>query len=408
METIKNHKRSFTSFLPVLLLISFVNFINILARIIFAPMTPHLSEQLGLSHADMGNLFLILSFGFSLTLFLSQFISARISHKMTVTLSVIAMGVTLLFSSLAQDLSTFKNSLLFLGLASGFFVPSGVAILRQEIQMEHLGKGFGVFATSQSAAFILAPIGIQYLIKFFSYQQILWGFGLFSIGFGFLFFFLIKQGNQKGEPISFAFMKEVFSWPSFWILLTLHFVINGLNIGIYSMAPDYFVQHSLLKEESVNQLIVIARGISIFTAILAGYIADRLGLKRSLVIFLVFCGILTSLMGTSEPSSSLFLFSFQSSLAACLVPLIHFAIATIVPPEKNATIVSLIAPFGFALGAGVIPQILGLFGDFNFYAEGFILFGAVAIISGIVFNMSAVYKHVQVSQESSQASNLET
>ena len=99
-----------------------------------------------------------------------------------------------------------------------------------------------------------------------------------------------------------------------------------------------------------------------------------------------------------SPSSSLVLFCLQSPVAACLMPLIHFAMATIVPPEKNAAIVSIMAPFGFMMGAGVVPQILGFLGDFNLYAEGFVLFGLSAILSGTLFNINGIYKHVEVSQ----------
>ena len=175
-------------------------------------------------------------------------------------------------------------------------------------------------------------------------------------------------------------------------------VANGLNIGIYNMAPDYFQRHNLLDKDAVYKLIVIARGLSIFTAILAGVIADRFGLKRSMVLALVFCGALTTLIGTMDPSSSLVLFTLQSPVAVCLMPLIHFAISTIVVPEKNAAIVSIIAPFGFLMGAGVVPQLLGFFGDFNLYAQGFVLFGFGAILCGIVFNLNTVYRHVEYSQ----------
>jgi len=103
-------------------------------------------------------------------------------------------------------------------------------------------------------------------------------------------------------------------------------------------------------------------------------------------------------MGTMDPSSSLVLFCLQSPIAVCLMPLIHFAMATIVPPEKNAAIVSIMAPFGFMMGAGVVPQLLGFLGDFNLYAQGFVLFGLATIVSGALFSLNGIYKHVEVSQ----------
>jgi len=391
-------RTSFFSFLPFLTLITFASFLNIMARIIFPPMTPFICEEMNLCHADIGNLFFILSVGFAITLFGSQFLSSRISHKMTVIFSLLSTGFALVITSYAESFQFFRLSLFLVGLCSGFFIPSAVAMLREGVATQHLGKAFGIFATAQSVAFILSPIIVRSIIGVYSWKEILNGFGLISSIISVILFFLFKQGNEKGEPITIAFVRSVFSWPSFWILLILLCLANGLNIGIYNMAPDYFQRHNLLDKDAVHQLIVIARVLSFGTAIVAGVVADRFGLKRSMVLSLVFCGALTSLMGAMNPSSSLALFTLQSPVAACLMPLIHFAIATIVPPEKNSTIVSLIAPFGFLMGAGVVPQLLGFLGDFNLYAQGFVLFVMASIFCGAIFNLSRVYKHVEFSQ----------
>jgi len=369
-------KVSFTPFIPFLVLISFVSFLNILARIIFVPLTPTICEEMNLCHADTGNLFFILSVGFAITLFGSQFLSSKITYKKTILLSILLTGFALVLTSYAQTFNFFRISLFIVGLCSGLFIPSAVAMIRATLPGEHLGKAFGIFATSQSVAFILAPMIVKYASVHFTWQEILSGFGLCSCLLSIGIFFLLKRGDDKGEPITTSFVRTVFSWPSFWILIILLCLANGLNIGIYNMAPDYFQRHNLLDSTSVYQLTISARLLSVLTAIAAGIIADRIGLKRSLMICLIFCGAFTALMGTINPSSSLLLFCLQSPLAACLMPLIHFAMATIVSPEKNAAIVSISAPFGFLMGAGIVPQVLGFLGDFNLYPQGFFIFGA--------------------------------
>lgn len=395
-------KTSFSSFLPFLILISFTSFLNILARIIFSPMTPHICEEMNLCHGETGNLFFILSVGFAITLFGSQFLSSKISHKMTVLFSILSTGFALVLASYSQSFQFFRFSLFLVGFCSGFFIPSAVAMIRETVARKHLGKAFGVFATAQSVAFILGPMIVQHSMHIFTWKEILNGFGFISSLVSLLLFFLFRQGNTKGEPITFGFIRDVFSWPSFWILMVILCLANGLNIGIYNMAPDYFQRHNLLKNDTVYHLTLVARILSFFTAIIVGFIADRFGLKRSMVLALVFCGAITALMGTMPPSGALFLFVMQSPIASCLMPLIHFAIATIVLPEKNAAIVSIIAPFGFLVGAGIVPQLLGFLGDFNLYAQGFILFGTTSMISGGLFSLHGVYKHVQYSQIKSQ------
>lgn len=394
-----DEKPPFTRFLPFLILITFVSFLNILARVIFPPLSPYICEEMNLCHGDTGNLFFVLSAGFSITLFGSQFLSSKISHKMTVIFSILSTGFALVLTSYAETLDVLRLSLFFVGICAGFFIPSAVAIIRGTVAECHLGKAFGIFATAQSIAFVFGPVIVKHTIEHFTWQQILNGSGLVSSVISIALFFLMKQGKEKGEPITFGFVRSVFSWPSFWILIVLLCIANGLNVGIFNMVPNYFQRHCLISKEAVYKFTVIARSLSFVTAIVAGILADRFGLKRSMVLAFVFCGVLTSMMGAMSPSDSLVLFTLQSPFAACTMPLIHLAVATIVAPEKNAAIVSVSAPFGFLMGAGVIPLILGFLGDFNLYAQGFILFGFTSLLAGALFNTQAVYKHVAFSQE---------
>ncbi|MEM7174780.1 MAG: MFS transporter [Chlamydiota bacterium] len=392
---------SFASFVPFLILISFFSLLNTFVRTIFSPLVPYICQDLQLCHADAGNLFFILSIGFALTLFGSQFLSVKISHKMTLVLSLMTTGLALILTSFALDFTTLRFGMFLLGLSSGFFIPSAVATIREVVSNKHLGKAFGIFGSAQSVAFILSSLVVQFCIYSMSWQAILRGTGAVSLLVTALAIFCFKQGASRGEAVSMVFARTLFGSPSFWIILVLLCLANGLNVGIYNMAPDYFQCHNLIQGSEVSRLIEWARALSIGTAILAGVFADRFGLKRSIFAALIICGIVTSLMGLVAPSFSLFLFCFQSPIAACLMPLVHFAMATIVPVEKNASLISLMAPFAFLAGAGIVPQILGFFGDSNLYAEGFVIFGMIAMISGVCFNSSSVYRQVEISQTNS-------
>ncbi|MCB1074010.1 MAG: MFS transporter [Simkania sp.] len=391
-------KTSFTPYIPFLTLISFISFVNILARVIFSPLTPFICSEMNLCHADTGNIFFVLSLGFAITLFASQYLSAKFSHKFTIIFSVLTTGFALMLTAYANSFEQFRWAIFVVGVSAGFFIPSAVALIRENVPNHHLGKAFGIFGTAQSFAFILGPLFVQFFIQFYNWRGILNGFGLLSAVLSLILLFMIRRKEEKSVPITFSFAREVFSRPSFWIINLLLCIINGLNIGIYNMAPDYFERHNLLEAHEVNHLIIIARTISIFTAIVGGYVADRLGLKKSLVIILVICGTVTAMMGMTNPLLALLLFCIQSPIAACLMPIIHYGVATIATPEKNAAMVSIMAPFGFTFGAGIVPQVLGFFGDSNLYAEGFVIFGVTSLLCALVFSLNAVYKHVYLSQ----------
>ena len=394
----KESSASFYSFIPFLALIGFVSFINILSRVIFSPLTPYICNEMNLCHADTGNLFFILSIGFALTLFSSQFVSSFISHKKTVILSVFTTGLALLLTSNSTNFDFLRISLFFLGLSSGLFVPSAVSMIREVVGAHHIGKAFGIFSAAQGFAFIFGPLIVQNFISENSWNRVLVVFGCTCILVSFILFFVLKTGYKKGKIVTLDFAKTIFSLPIFWILAVLLCLANGVNYGIYNMAPDYFQRHNLLSGDAVNQLTVVARLLSIFTAVLGGVLADRFGLKRSIITFLILSGAATIMMGLISPSLSLGLFCIQTPLAACLMPLIHSAMTLISSPEKNAAIVSMMAPIAFTFGTGVIPQFFGFLGDSNLYSLGFVLLGLFTLSSGFLFNFKTATSQFEVNR----------
>ena len=394
----KELKTDFSSLLPFLALISFISFINILARVIFSPLTPYICDEMHLCHADTGNLFFILSIGFALTLFFSQFVSSFISHKKTVVLSVFSTGLALFLVSRSTHFDFLRMALFFLGLSSGLFVPSAVSMIREVVGSHHIGKAFGIFSSAQGFAFILGPLIVQNALKVTSWNRVLFVLGLTCVLVGFILIFLLKTGNEKGKIVTLHFAKTIFSLPMFWIIAILLCLANGVNYGIYNMAPDYFQRHNLLSGDAVNQLTVIARMLSILTAILGGVLSDRFGLKRSIITFLILSGAATVMMGLISPSLALALFCFQTPLAACLMPLIHSAMTLITSPDKNSAIVSMMAPIAFSFGTGVVPQFFGFLGDSNLYSLGFVLLGILTLSSALLFNFKTVSNQLEANR----------
>lgn len=391
--------RSLLFSLPALFFISFLSLFNTFVRTVFSPFTPIICQDFSLSHTDIGNLFFILSAGFSFTLFGSQFISTKISHKGMILLSLVSTSVSLILTGFSTSFLELRLGMFAIGLSSGFFMPSAITLLRQSVDPLHLGKAFGIFGTAQSIAFILGSFIVESWASQMSWQTTLIFLGIFGFGITLLSSLFLQAEERKETPaLTLSFAATLFQSPSFWIILTLLCLANGLNIGIYNMAPDYFSCHNLLESSEVNRLMEIARILSIGTAILAGVLADRFGLRRAIAFAFISCGMATLLMGTLSPSLSLAFFCLQSPLAACLKPLVHFAMATIVSPEKNSSLVSMMAPFAFLTGSGLLPQLLGFLGDSHFYAQGFIGFGMMTILIGVWFYSSKVYKHVHISQ----------
>jgi MFS transporter, NNP family, nitrate/nitrite transporter len=366
-----------------------VYFLNVLSRIIFSPMMPEICKEYSASGLDAGNIFLILSIGVGISLFFSQFVSSKISHKNTIVLSTFITGTFLVFLSFCKFWILFKVLFFFLGIGAGLFLPSGVSILTSIFENKNWGKTFSLFSVAQGAAFVLSPLIFDVFFIYFSWRVALLLLGMVMLFFCFYIKAKLPYGNSKGDA-SVSFLSQLFTKPSFWIIIILSCLITGLNIGIYNMIPHYFSNTSLASQKNIHTYMILARTIGIFATLVSGIIMDRFGLKKAISTGLVLCGMFTICISFFSMHFAFFAFCLESIVAVCIYPMVHVAILRFAPKEKSASMVSISSSVGFIYGSGIQPQLLGIFEHFNMYSFGFVFIGIIAIFFGSLFFTSSL------------------
>src|SRR4030042_1257523 len=128
---------------PILLLAS-IFFLNFIGRIIIAPLLPAIEAELSISHVQAGTPFLITTAGYFLAILGSGLLSSRMTHRNTIIFSAFAGALALVGVSMSHSLLSLRGSLFFLGLATGFYLPSGIATLTSLIPATHWGKGLAI------------------------------------------------------------------------------------------------------------------------------------------------------------------------------------------------------------------------------------------------------------------------
>ncbi len=129
---------------PSLLYLSAIHFLNVLSRIVLAPLMPAIEGDLNIGHGEAGSLFLFISLGYSAGLLGSGFLSSRFTHRRTITFSSITVGGSLLAVSLSDTLWGIQSGLILLGLSAGLYFPSGIATLTAMVSSKDWGKALGV------------------------------------------------------------------------------------------------------------------------------------------------------------------------------------------------------------------------------------------------------------------------
>jgi len=364
---------------PLLFLVG-IFFLNFLSRIILSPLMPTVEKDLNVGHDEAGSLFFMISLGYCIGLLFSGFISSRLTHRRTILLSSIALGGALIMVSTSHHLWMIRFGLIFLGMAAGFYLPSGIATVTELVRPEHWGKAIAIHELAPNLAFVMAPLLAEALLGVFSWRGVLMLSGIASMVSGMVFIIFGKGGGFPGEAPNVNTLRIILKEPSFWIMMALFSLGIGASFGVYTMMPLYLVAEKGIDRTWANTFIAFSRILTLGSSILAGWITDRIGPRKTLMGVFMTTGIITILLGLVPGSWIILTVFLQSILATSFFPAGFAALSQIGSRKIKNVAVSLTVSVGFLLGGGVIAAGIGIMGQMGSFSLGFILFGGILLL----------------------------
>jgi NNP family nitrate/nitrite transporter-like MFS transporter len=365
---------------PILLLAS-IFFLNFTGRIVIAPLLPAIEADLSISHVQSGTLFLITTAGYFLTVMGSGLVSSRMTHRNTIIFSAFAGALALVGVSMSHSLLSLRGTLLLLGLATGFYLPSGIATLTSLVPAKHWGKALAIHELAPNLGFVAAPLISEALLHWFSWRDVLGFLGVSSALCGWVFWRFGQGGKFQGQVPNLSSYRNLFGQSSFWIVAILFGLGMGGSFGIYTMLPLYLTAEQGMDRPFANTLIGLSRVSGLFTTLIAGLATDRFGPRRTLLLVLLLTGLTTILMGLASGAWLILVVFVQPMLAVCFFPAGFSAISRIGPAESRSLAVSMAVPLGFLFAGGTLPVAIGILGDAGHFAAGIAGTGAL-ILSG--------------------------
>lgn len=359
-----------------LLFITLLFYLNFVARILLSPLAPIMEVELGYSHAGTGSLFLITSLGYFFGLFVSGMISSRWTFTQTIQLSVSGFGLCLIGIAFSCNYWQIGVLITVLGFMAGLYLPAGMAKLTELIPSAHWGVGLAVHELGPNFALFLVPLQVEILLHFIDWQQVLMFQGLLTLGIVAAHCFYDGQGGSRGVAPKLSTFQDFFRQKNFWRLVLLFGLGVGSTLGIYSMLPVYFIDQGIERGLG-NSMLSASRMLSIPVVLIGGWLTDRIGVRRSLMIILITGGVLTALIGVLQGYWLFVPVFLQPLFAVCFFPPVFKTLALSVPAELRNQAVAYTVPFGFLLGAGVTPLVLGLLGDAGLFQLAFIAMGCL-------------------------------
>jgi NNP family nitrate/nitrite transporter-like MFS transporter len=372
------------SHLSPLLILTSIFFINFIARIILAPLMPKIEKELSIAHTEAGSLFLLISIGYFITLLGSGFFSSRLTHRKTIILSSAVLGVALLGTSFSSGLWGLRIEMLILGMAAGLYLPSGIATLTATISWRHWGKAIAIHELAPNLSFVAAPLISEAILIWYPWRAVFIALGISALIFALIFARFGRGGEFHGQAPSYSSFRDILSKPVFWILVVLFSLGISSTLGLYTMLPLYLVTEHGMERNWANTLLALSRVVGVGMALIGGWVTDRIGPKRILMIVFLLTGLMTMFIGLASTSWIAVSVFIQPLLAVCFFPAGLAALSLVSSEKERNIVVSLTVPIAILIGGGAVPTLIGFIGDISTFAWGIVLIGGL-ILTGTIF-----------------------
>ena len=363
-------------------------FFSLVGRAIFSPLMPYLQEELELSLATVGTLFLLVSISFSVVMICSGFLTAWIGHGNTVVAALILIMIGMVISAGAKNASILAVCMIFIGAGGGTYAPSGIAMINNKISIQNRSSVFALHELGSNGAVLLAPLIVLLAVPLVGWRGVLLFLGLLAGVTSIIFYYFGAPESGVGAKPNISILGKILHLPHAYVgMLVFSTSLAGLH-GVYAILPAYLVEHSTWSAEHVNSLVTLSRLISISMLLLAGAIIKRLGRRNTIIVVLLFTALLTGMISVVQGRLLEIVVVFQPALIAVMFPAQLSCLAEIGEAWYQNVTTALVVTVGMTVGAGVVPAYIGVLGDLGIGWCGFVSLALLMCLTVVVLKFN--------------------
>jgi len=367
-----------------IIFLTFLFFLSFINRFIFAPLLPSISNELGITTAQAGSIFLFGSIGVAAGAIFSGFVSSRFNHKGALGISILGAGIVLMACIFSGTLRTIQLAMIILGIAAGLNLPSNMAVITAIVTRQDWGKALAVQQTGPPLSLILGPLLAALLLPWVSWRVILAWISVVLIISGIALMRYGRFGNFPGDRPSFINVNMLLGKRSFWVMLILFALGIAGNLGLYTMLPLYLVKEHGFAQGPANTLVGLAQISTFFMTFAGGWLTDRFGEKSVIMASLIISGVLTILMGTLTGIWFNVAVFLEPAVVVCFFPAAFAALSRTVQPNLRSLVTSWTTPIAFTIGGGLYPAVLGYMGQAFSIGLGITIAGILMILGSLL------------------------
>jgi MFS family permease len=204
-------------------------------------------------------------------------------------------------------------------------------------------------------------------------------FGIIAVLVGLAFIRFGPPVPGRGQAPNPITLKSLLGKSQLWMICILFSAGAAGLVGIYNMLPLYLTTVHSFKPSLANLIVALSRVPGIGMALIAGWVTDRIGPRKAMVVSLACSGVLAVLIGMESGTPLMAVIFLQAAAASCFFPAALAAISILFPFELRSLATAMAAVFYNLVGSGLISALTGLLADYGMFRMGLVLNGVIVL-----------------------------
>jgi NNP family nitrate/nitrite transporter-like MFS transporter len=371
--------------MKILLLLIFWGlwFLNFSTRTVLSPLLPLVEEELAITHALAGSLFFYMSVGFTISVFISGWISKYLGYKRSIIVSFLTLALALVGFRFAETYYYFAAASFFVGLTSGIYFPCAIPLITSIFSRKNWGKAIGFHETAASASFLAIPLLVALALRFCHWKTC---FIMFSgVCLLVIIFFWVLAPDPRPQEERRSSYSTVLRRTDFWLVNILWTITVMATYGIYSITPLFLVTERGLPLELANTIFGVSRIGGLCATILIGFVLDRYPVRGILFIIVLITGLSTIGVALAQVFWLLVgMLVIQATVSVAFSPSAIMAISKITRLEERSTFMGITVAIASIWGVGITPIGLGAVADTWNFQIGIFVLGVLSTLSCVL------------------------
>ena len=261
------------------------------------PMMVFIRDDLNLSNTEVG--FVVSAFGmvYAISQLPAGWLASRVGPRILLMAGILGVAVGGILVGLSQTYTLLLVFLAFMGLMAGGYHPAAASLISSWVEPEQRGRALGFHLVGGNLSFFLAPLVGAGIAAAWGWRYSFLGLAVPTVIFGIIFYWYmnrwgsggqawrVKESHEAAAPMAPEAKRRLI------IFLILIVVAGGASQSLMAWVPLYVRDTFGVSQQAAASLLAIVFGCGIFASPLGGYLSDRIGRIRIILVASLLAGI---------------------------------------------------------------------------------------------------------------------